>query len=38
MAAGLPASLLLEAVKLRIEIENERAAVDWLIRTLRDTA
>jgi tetraacyldisaccharide 4'-kinase len=38
MAAGLPASLLLEAVKLRIEIENERAAVDWLIRAMRKTA
>jgi tetraacyldisaccharide 4'-kinase len=38
MAASLSASLLLETVKLRIEIENERAAIDWLIRAIRETA
>jgi tetraacyldisaccharide 4'-kinase len=35
MAASLPASLPLEAVPLRIEIENESEAVNWLIGRVR---
>jgi tetraacyldisaccharide 4'-kinase len=38
MAASLPASLPLRTVPLRMEIEDDAGAVDWLIRTLRDTA
>ena len=35
MAASLPASLPLKTVSLRIEIEDEAAGVDWLMRTMR---
>jgi tetraacyldisaccharide 4'-kinase len=38
MAEKLPARILLKTVPLRIEIENEAAAVDWLIHTVRDPA
>ncbi|HKN21857.1 MAG TPA: tetraacyldisaccharide 4'-kinase [Terracidiphilus sp.] len=44
LAESLPASvplltsIPLRAVPLRIEIEDEAAAVDWLMRTIRDTA
>lgn len=38
LAANLSASLLLETAKLRIEIEDEPAAIDWLIRAIRETA
>jgi tetraacyldisaccharide 4'-kinase len=31
-------SLPIQAVPLRIEIENERAEIDWLIRAMRETA
>jgi tetraacyldisaccharide 4'-kinase len=34
MAASLP----IQTVPLRIEIENERAAIDWLMRTTREPA
>ena len=34
LAATLPASLPLKTVQLRIEIENEPASIDWLIRRL----
>jgi tetraacyldisaccharide 4'-kinase len=34
MAPSLP----IQAVPLRIEIENERAEIDWLIRAMRETA
>jgi tetraacyldisaccharide 4'-kinase len=35
MAASFPASLPLEAVSLRTEIEDEAVAVDWLLRRVR---
>jgi tetraacyldisaccharide 4'-kinase len=38
MAASFPASIPLRAVQLRIEIENEAAAIDWLIHILKDPA
>lgn len=36
LANSLPASLSLEAVRLRIEIENEAAAIDWLINRINN--
>jgi len=38
LAESLPASLPLGAVELRIEIEDEAAAIDWLMRTIGATA
>jgi tetraacyldisaccharide 4'-kinase len=38
LAATLPASLPLQTVQLRIEIEDEKAAIDWLIHLLKDPA
>jgi tetraacyldisaccharide 4'-kinase len=35
LAGTLSASLPLHAVPLRVEIENEAAAVDWLLRSLK---
>jgi tetraacyldisaccharide 4'-kinase len=37
-ATTLPASLPIQTVKLRIEIEDEKAAIDWLIHSLKDPA
>jgi tetraacyldisaccharide 4'-kinase len=36
--SALPASLPIQTVPLRTEIENEKAAIDWLIHSLRDPA
>jgi len=38
MVTDLPASLVLKTVPLRVEIEDEAAAIDWLIRTVRGCA
>lgn len=38
MAASLPASVPLRAVQFRIEIENEAAAIDWLIHRVKEPA
>jgi tetraacyldisaccharide 4'-kinase len=38
MAEKFPATVALQTVPLRMEIEDDAGAVDWLIRTLRDTA
>jgi tetraacyldisaccharide 4'-kinase len=38
LAESFPASLPLRAVELRVEIEDEAAAIDWLMRTIGATA
>jgi tetraacyldisaccharide 4'-kinase len=38
LAATASASLPIQTVPLRIEIENEKAAIDWLIYSLKDPA
>jgi tetraacyldisaccharide 4'-kinase len=38
LATTLPASLPIQTVALRTEIENENAAIDWLTRSLKDPA
>lgn len=38
MAATLPASIPLRAVPLRMEIENQAAAIDWLLHAVKDPA
>ncbi len=38
LAASLPASWPLHAIPLRVEIENEAAAIDWLLHRLTDPA
>jgi tetraacyldisaccharide 4'-kinase len=38
LAATVTASLPIQTVPLRVEIEDERAAIDWLIHSLKDPA
>jgi tetraacyldisaccharide 4'-kinase len=38
LAATLPATISLQTVQLRVEIEDEKAAIDWLAHSLRDPA